>query len=463
MLLDGSGERSAAQWSSGVAEPEPVIDLTLLIDSQKVGPFHIRILLVCGLCCFAAGFYTVALGLVAPVATAAMNLRAGALGPAFAAMGVGVICGSLIFAPLADRFGRRRVILGGLSLGAPFLALTASANSLAALMLGLFFDGFALMGVVPIVLALAGEFMPRHERVTLTMLVWSGFNLGSIAAGIAAAVLATGDHWHRIFFINSALALASALVAAGLLPESLDFLVASHAKTTRIAPILHRLVPQLTIPAHARFVLEEREEQGFPIALLFKEGRARLTVFLWVMLFSNIAVLVFINSWLATVLVGMGVGKSIAIMAAASTNAGGIAGGVAISELCDRSETRRFQILSVAFLTGGALIAAIGWAGHWPAAAFAAALAVGFFTFGAQNTANAVAATIYPTAMRSTGAGWAIGIGNSSQIFSPLIGGFLLSLHWPAPEILGIAALPTLCAAFAALRIGRQSRSPTSS
>ena len=446
-----------------MAGAEPVIDLTLLIDGQKIGGFHIRILLVCGLCCFAAGFYTVALGLVAPVATAAMNLRPGALGPAFAAMGVGVICGSLIWAPLADRFGRRRVILAGLLLGAPFLALTASANSLAALMFGLFFDGFALMGVVPIVLALAGEFMPRHARVTLTMLVWSGFNFGSIATGIVAAVLAAGDHWHRIFFINSALALAVALVAAALLPESLDFLVVRHEKTGRIASILRRLVPRLAIPANVRFVLEEKEERGFPVALLFEQGRASLTLLLWVMLFSNIAVLVFVNSWLATVLVGMGISKSLAIMAAASTNAGGIVGGIIISELCDRAEGRRFQILAAGFLIGGVLIAAIGWAGHWSATAFVAALAVGFFTFGAQNTANAVAATIYPTAMRSTGAGWAIGIGNSSQIFSPLIGGFLLSLQWPATEILCIAALPTLCAALAALRIARHlRRSPIS-
>lgn len=441
-----------------MAEVEPVIDLTLLIDRQKVGAFHIRILLLCGLCCFVAGFYTVALGLIAPVATAAMGLGAGALGPAFAAMGFGAICGSLVCAPLADRLGRRRVVVTGLSLGAPFLVLTASVNSLPALMRCLFFDGFALMGVVPIVLALAGEFMPRHARVTLTMLVWSGFNLGSIATGIVAAALAGSGHWQRLFFVNGALALVVGIIAACLLPESLDFLVARHEKMPRIAPILHRLVPDLAIPADARFVLEEKEEEGFPVSLLFREGRAGLTLYLWLMLFSNIAVLVFLNSWLATFLVDIGIGKSLAIMAAASTNAGGIVGGIAISELCDRAAAWRFHILAAGFLFGGLLVTAIAWTGDWPATAFVAALAIGFFTFGAQNTANAVAATIYPTAMRSTGAGWAIGIGNSSQIFSPLLGGLLLSLQWSAATILCVAALPTLCAAIAALRIARHLR-----
>jgi AAHS family 4-hydroxybenzoate transporter-like MFS transporter len=443
---------------NAMADVESVIDMTALIDRQKVGRFHIRVLLLCGLCCFAAGFYTVALGMIAPVAASALGLGAGALGPGFAAMGLGVLSGSLTCAPLADRFGRRRVVIGGLLLAVPFLSLTATANSLPALMCWLFFDGFALMGVVPIALALAGEFMPRHARVTLTMLVWSGFNFGSIATGIVAAILAAGGHWHRLFFINSVLALAIALIAAFLLPESLDFLVVRHEATRRIAPILQRLAPLLTIPANARFVLEEKEETGFPVSLLFQEGRAGLTLLLWVMLFSNIAVLVFINSWLATILVGMGIGKSFAIIAAASTNAGGIVGGILISELCDHAEASRFHILAGGFLLGGALIAAIGWAGHWPVAAFVAALLVGFFTFGAQNTANAVAATIYPTSMRSTGAGWAIGIGNSSQIFSPLLGGFLLSLQWPVGTILCIAALPTLCATIAALCIAHHLR-----
>ena len=437
-------------------DAELIIDLTLLIDRQKIGPFHIRLLLLCGLCCFAAGFYTVALGLIAPVAATAMGLGAGGLGPAFAAMGLGSVCGSLICAPLADRFGRRRVIVGGLLLAAPLLTLTAAVNALPSLMACLFSDGFALMGAVPIVLALAGEFMPRRARVTLTMLVWSGFNFGSIATGVIAAALAANGDWHRLFFINGALALAVALIAVCLLPESLDFLVAHHERTPRIAAILHRLVPQLTIPANARFLLDEKEEAGFPVSLLFRDGRAPLTLYLWVMLFCNIAVLVFLNSWLATLLVDMGIGKSLAIIAAASTNAGGVVGGIAISELCDRAENSRFHILAAGFLLGGLLIAGIGLTAHWPAAAFVAALAVGFFTYGAQNTANAVAATIYPTTMRSTGAGWAIGIGNSSQIYSPLLGGFLLSLRWPAAAIIGIAALPTLCAALAALCIARQ-------
>jgi MFS transporter, AAHS family, 4-hydroxybenzoate transporter len=445
-----------------MADAETPVDLTALIDNQALGGFHIRILLVCGLCCFAAGFFTVAMGFIAPVATTAMKLPAGALGPVFAAMGVGTILGSFSCTPLADRVGRKPVIVGGLLFAAPFLFLTATVKSLAALMAWQFFAGFGLMGTIPIVLALAGEFMPKHSRVTLTMLVWIGFNIGSIVTGGVAARLASGGDWRSIFLVSGALALLAAPIAALGLPESLDFLAERHADGRRIGAILRRLAPKLSFPKGARFVLEEKEEEGFPVSLLFERGRTRLTVSLWFMFFSNIAALVFINSWLATLLTDLGIKESLAIAAAAGTNAGGIIGGIVISELCDRFERVRFYVLAVTFLVGGLFIALIGYAGGRAGFAFGAAFMTGFFTFGAQNTANAVAATIYPTAMRSTGAGWAIGIGNSAQIFSPLLGGYLLSLHWPSASVIELIPLPTVIAAAAALVIARSpSRNPT--
>jgi AAHS family 4-hydroxybenzoate transporter-like MFS transporter len=433
----------------------PVVHLTELLDRQQIGPFHIRVLLLCGLCCMTSGFYTVALGFIAPVASSAMHLGAGALGPAFAAMGLGTISGSFLCTPLADRIGRKPVIIGGPLFAVPFLFLVGTAESVPALMWRLYFAGFGLMGTVPIVLALAGEFMPKHSRVTLTMLVWIGFNIGSIATGLVASRLADGGNWHALFLINGAMPLVIAPILAVWLPESLDFLAEMHTGRARIARTLRQLNPKLAFPGNACFVLDEKEEHGFPVSLLFHEGRARLTLLLWMMFFTNIAALVFINSWLATLLVSLGIAKNVGIVIAAVTNAGGIIGGIVVSTLCDRYEGARFYILAAAYLLGGSFIAAIGFDGDHIVFAFSTAFMAGFFTYGAQNSANAVAATIYPTAMRSTGAGWAIGIGNSAQIFSPLLGGFLLAMQWPVPMILGLIALPTLLAALAAWSIGR--------
>ncbi len=431
------------------------IDLTALLDHHKLGRFHLGILAVCGLCCFVSGFFAVSLGFIAPVAATALHLPPGAFGPVFAAMGLGSLFGSLVFTPAADRFGRKPVILAGLVLAAPFLLLMGRANSLAALIWMQFGAGFALMGTIPIVLALAGEFMPKHARVTLTMLVWIGFNLGSIATGIVAARIAGGGDWHHLFDIAATLALLVAPIVALFLPESLDFLAETPRRQPRIARILRRLDASVAIPPGAHFVLEDKEEHGFPVALLFREGRRPLTLLLWTMFFCNMMALVFINSWLATILVALGIAKSVAIMTAALTNLGGILGGIAVSELCDRLPRHRFAIVAASFLLGSVAIVAIATIGARVELALAAAFLAGFFTMGTQNTANAIAATIYPTAMRSTGAGWAIGMGNIAQILSPLIGGALLTLAWPPATILALAALPPLLAALAAWRIGR--------
>jgi AAHS family 4-hydroxybenzoate transporter-like MFS transporter len=363
--------------------------------------------------------------------------------------------GSLICTPAADRIGRKPVILGGLLFAVPFLFLMGMTDSVLVLMWTQFFAGFALMGTIPIVLALAGEFMPKHWRVTLTMLVWIGFNLGSIVTGIVAARLAAaaGD-WHYLFDVAAIVALVVAPIVAAFLPESLDFLAEMPRSERRIAHILHRLDASVTIPTNVRFVLEEQEERGFPVALLFHEGRQSLTLFLWTMFFCNMMALVFINSWLATILVAVGIAKGVAIMTAALTNLGGILGGIAVSEACDRLPRYRFATVATAFLLGSVAIAAIAQSGSQPEFAFAASFFAGFFIMGTQNTANAIAATIYPTAMRSTGAGWAIGMGQIAQIASPLIGGAMLALDWSPAVILGLAALPPLVAALAAWQIG---------
>jgi AAHS family 4-hydroxybenzoate transporter-like MFS transporter len=441
-----------------MSDGSTTIDLTYLLDNHRLGRFHIQVLVLGGLCCFASGFFTVALGFIAPVAAGALNLGPGALAPAFAMMGGGSIIGSFICTPLADRFGRKPVILGGMLIAVPFIFLIGSARSLTTIMIGQFFAGFGLMGSVPIVLAHAGEFMPKHARVTLTMLVWVGFNLGSIVTGVVAAHIAASGDWHMLFLINGAIALAIVPLGALLMPESLEFLAETHVRNARIVRILRRLDATVPIPLNATFVLAEKEEHGFPVSLLFHEGRARLTSLLWIMFFANMIALIFINSWLATLLVDMGIAKSVAIMIAALTNAGGIFGGIAVAELCDHHDDHRFHVLAAAYVLGGVCIAAIGYSGNHAAAALVAAFLAGFFVMGTQNTANAVAATIYPTAIRSSGAGWAIGMGNIAQILSPLLGGFLLGLKWPAASVLATVALPTTIAALAAWGIGRTVR-----
>ncbi len=214
--------------------------------------------------------------------------------------------------------------------------------------------------------------------------------------------------------------------------------------------------PRLIFPEPVHFINSEKKEKGFPVVLLFREGRARMTLLLWVMFFMNLLALFFLNSWLPTVLHKAGLAQHAAIVIAALLHFGGIAGGLAIAPLCDRFNP--YLVLACAYILSGIFITGIGMAGNKAMWAMAATFCAGFFTFGAQNSANAIAATRYPTAMRSSGIGWALGIGRTGQIIGPLIGGLLLSLHWRTSGMLYLIAVPSIVAATAALVLSGTSR-----
>jgi AAHS family 4-hydroxybenzoate transporter-like MFS transporter len=169
----------------------------------------------------------------------------------------------------------------------------------------------------------------------------------------------------------------------------------------------------------------------------------------------NLLALFFLNSGLPTVLHKDGLPQHTAIIIAALLHFGGIAGSLAIAPLCDKENP--YVVLAFSYILSGIFIAGIGMAGHKTMFVVAATLLAGFFTFGAQNSANAIAATRYPTAMRSSGIGWALGIGRTGQIVGPLLGGFLLSLHWATGNILYVIAIPSAFAATAAFLLSSSS------
>jgi len=432
------------------------VDVADLIDRQELGRFQIGVLLLCAAAMFVDGFDTQAMGYVAPALSTALTVKPAALGLVFAAGGLGAIIGGLGLAPYADRVGRKPVIVGSMLFFAVCTLLIALANTVPQLMWMRFAIGLGLGGVVPNALALSAEYMPKKIRVTLVLMTWLGFSIGSGVAGPVAAHILESHSWRAVFLCGGILPLVLAPLLIWSLPESLQGLAQRGAPGLRIGRILARMNPRLVFPPTALFVNSERREKGFPVALLFREGRAPITLLLWVMFFMNLLALFFLNSWLPTVLHKAGLPQHLAILIAALLHFGGIAGGLAIAPLCDRRNP--YLVLACAYILSGIFIAGIGLAGNKAMFAVAATFFAGFFTFGAQNSANAIAATRYPTAMRSSGIGWALGIGRTGQIIGPLIGGLLLSLKWGTSGILYVIALPSVVAATAAFFLSGSSR-----
>lgn len=431
-----------------------VIDVSQAFASQRIGRFHIALIAVCSAGCFPTGFNLLSTGYIAPQLTQGLALGPGALSPVFAASGLGNVLGTLTFGPIADSVGRRPVVLAAMLAGIPFVLWSAFTHSVATLSYAQFFSNFFLMGLLPVVLTLAGEFMPKHLKTTLVTCVWAGFILGTILSGLVVAALSERFGWPIVFFVDAGLLAAVWLLLLVALPESPIVLARRPEGRERLARLVRRAGAALAIDDATAFTAAGSEERGFPVSLLFRDGRAPLTLLLWTMSLANLTAMFFLNSWLPTVLYQAGIPGKAAVIVSALLNLGGLIGAFVIAELFDRISKNHFLVLAGAYVIGGACMSAIGAAGRVTWLAAVAVLLTGFFTNGVQSTANAVVTGLYPPAMRTTGGSWAIGIGQVGQIAGSLLGGALLALNWDPAHALSAMALWTLVAAACAACVG---------
>lgn len=430
----------------------PMLDLQQAIDEQAFNKYHLRVLLLCALSVFMDGFDAQAMGFVAPTLSAEWNISRGALGPILTAGLVGMLCGALFFGPLADRFGRRTILLfctvwfGVLSL------LTASATSIRSMEVLRLITGFGLGGTLPNAIALTSEYMPRRLRSTCVMLMFTGFSIGAATAGFVASILIKTLGWRAVFVVGG---LAPCLLAALLLglPESIRFLALS-GRTAQVKAYLRKVAPDLDVPEDVCFHIPERRERGFVVGQLFRNGRAVTTLLLWVIFFMSLLDLYFLNSWLPTVLHDSGLQLETALRMTAMFQVGGAIGAFVLGRTFDRMKS--FIGLAAAYAGAAACVFFIGMAGSSLIVQTALVFATGVCAVGGQTGANALAAELYPTRIRSTGVGWSLGIGRIGSIVGPMLGAKLLSSHLEVRQVFWAAAVPASIAVIAAMLVNRR-------
>jgi AAHS family 4-hydroxybenzoate transporter-like MFS transporter len=428
------------------------IDVPALIDRQKVGSFQVLVAALCAAVVFMDGFDAQAIGYVAPSISKAWGLKPGALGPVFGAGLFGLMLGALVCGPLADRIGRKSVIVGCTLFFGICTLLTTTADSLTSLLVWRFITGLGLGGAMPNAIALTSEYSPHRSRATMIMVMFCGFSVGSALGGVLAAKLIPVFGWPAVFYLGGAVPIAFAPVLWFVLPESIRLLALKGNHDREVAQLFSRLNPALAFDDKARFTVHEAQLHGFPVAHLFKETRAPATLLLWVMFFMNLLDLYFLANWLPTVINNAGIAIELAVIATAMLQVGGVIGTLVLGRLIDRFSP--YHVLSVAYFLAGVFIACLGSAGSSVGLIMALVFCAGFCVVGAQIGANALAATFYPTFIRSTGVGWALGIGRIGSIIGPVVGGILLSLKWDTADIFFVGALPVLIAAAAALGMG---------
>jgi MFS transporter, AAHS family, 4-hydroxybenzoate transporter len=425
-------------------DPTNAINVTRLIDDGPLSPFQIGTIVCCALVSALDGIDSQSIGVAAPFIAEGFGIKIADFGPIFSSALLGATIGAATFGPLADRLGRKTLLIVACILFGVFTILTAFATSVPMLMIFRVLAGLGLGGATPCFIALTSEYAPARLRATLVTLMWSAFPLGAMLGGLLNSYLITQLGWRAIFYIGGVAPLCLALILFFYLPESIKFLLVRRNDTKAVARIVARFRSAL-VREDSHFVLDERPLLGASIRHLFTEGRALGTLLLWVPFFMGFGVLTVAVLWTPALLRLNGISPANTAFVVAFNGLGGFIGQSTAGRLIER-----FGILAVlfpAFLLGAAATVGLGYGASSVALAATFIGLIGVFMGLGTGGAIALAATIYPTPIRSTGVGWGMAMGRFGQIVGPLIAGTLLGAGWTADRIMIVIACGGLIAA----------------
>jgi AAHS family 4-hydroxybenzoate transporter-like MFS transporter len=423
-----------------------------ILDHRPLSRMQISTFLLCGVVLILDGFDAQSLGFLAPSIAKSLHVRISTFGPIFGAALFGLMIAAMISGPIADRWGRKwTVIISSLMFGA-FTILTARSVSFNELLAFRFLTGLGLGGAMPNVVSLTSEYAPKRLVPVFVSMLFCGMPAGALLGSMVGAVMLPRFGWQSVLYIGGVLPFVIALILIKVLPESVRFLSVRGANPEKIRAILVSISPDLAeVPI--RDASDENEaRKGMPVKHLFTEGRALGTLLLWIPYFMNLLIIYFIVSWLPALLQQSELPVSAGINAIVLFSLGGIAGSLlegrlmtwlgAIFLLAVEFGISTLLIGSLAFTVSLSLIMTITFV-------------LGLTVQGAQAGLNALVAAFYPTAIRSTGVGWALGVGRIGSIVGPVLAGSLLSIGWHPRQIFLAGAIPALCAAISIMATGR--------
>jgi AAHS family 4-hydroxybenzoate transporter-like MFS transporter len=421
------------------------VNVAELIDNSRLGPFQIGIFILCGLCLMMDGFDVQAMGYVAPEIIREWKVAPAVMGQVLSAAPFGILIGSLLFSMLADKLGRRPVLISVTLFFAGLTLLTARAGDLSQLLIIRVIAGIGLGGIMPNAVALCGEFSPKASRVTVMMVVANCFSAGAALGGFLAAWLIPHFGWRGVFYFGGMIPLIIGIVMIFALPESLQFMALHRKNLGKLRHWLKKAIPEMPLSEATGFVIPEQPKKGVPIVHLFHEGRGFGTLALWVINFMNLLNLYFLANWLPAVARDSGYAPRTAVLIAATLQLAGTLGAFLLGWMVHKAGF--VPVLATGFTIAAINIYLIGQPGHSVATMFVVVALAGVGIVGGQAGVNALAATYYPTDLRSTGVGAGLGVGRTGAIAGPAVAGYLIGMQWTNDKLFLTAAIPALISA----------------
>ena len=424
------------------------LDVQTVID-ERFSPYQRLLLALCFLVVAVDGFDTAAVGYIAPALVQEWGVPRAALGPVLSAALFGLAIGALTAGPLADRYGRKSVLLASVlffGVGSLASAFAATLEQLTALR---FLTGLGLGAAMPNAVTLMSEFAPARYRAALVNAMFCGFPLGSSAGGLLASWLIPHYGWRSVLLLGGVAPLLLAVLLWRHLPESVRHLAARGAPAAEIRRVLERIAGR-DLSAAAGFVAAEpvvgaRSAVGVILARDYRLG----SLMLWLAYFMGLLIFYLLTSWLPILIKDAGFTISQAALMTALFPLGGGIGTLAAGYLMDRFNPNR--VVALGYALTAALIFAVGQGTATMLSLGGLIFLAGTAMNGAQSSMPALAAGFYPTHGRATGVAWMLGIGRFGGIAGALLGGELLRRQLELDTIFALLAIPAALATAALL------------
>lgn len=362
----------------------------------------------------------------------------------------GMMFGALIFGTLADKLGRKKIIMICVFIFSVFMLLAGLAPSPEMFGLFRFITGLGLGGMMPNVIGLISEYSPEGLRSRMIATIMAGYSIGGVVAALLSMILITNFGWESVFFFG-ALPILFLPFLVKLLPDSVGSLMAKNDHKG-IQKILVKVNTAYKPSENETFVLNKKQDSS-PVKNLFTEKRALLTVMIWLTYFMSLLMIYGLNTWLPKFMTeaGFPLGSSLSFLLA--LNVGATIGAILMGWLADRWGVGRALILF--FVIAAITITSLGYATNMILLYVLVAIA-GAATVGTQNLTHSYTSQFYPITMRSTALGWALAVGRIGGILGPTIGGILLASQLTLQVNFLVFAIPGVIAALAVFLANQQ-------
>ena len=411
------------------------------LENQRLGGLQFRVAALCTLVQMCDGYDVNSVAWAVPSLIRDWHLPPSTFAIAFLWSSIGIMVGALSAGPIGDRFGRRPLLLASLAIFGIASLLTAVVGSLSMLSLLRFFTGIGIGGGFSGAAALTGDYTPHRLRATMIMATFTGAPLGGFLGGQIVALLLAEWGWRMIFVLGGIFPLALLPVLVLWLPESPRFLAAERDLSARSAALLRRL--DIT-SAQSDAVDVARSN---PIWMLFGQGYALQTVLLWIIFFCSLLESLLVRLLDADGTDLIGISPAQAVFAASLRDLGAIFAVLYLGLAIDRIGPER--ALALHYAAGAVFIAVIALFALPYSVLSVIIFLAGMTTIGSQTGVNGACGKLYPARMRTSGIGWALGIGRLGGIVAPILGGYLLAVGLPPTRIFLVACLFALIAAAA--------------